>query len=105
MFSERSHSPSLDTDDMDLRAPLDIQLLGRSAAQDWLAHVILTVKTIAAGAEFIPLPYIRAAFGTVVIFLETVDVRIISNHYSRVDRDPENEQEPGRFAGLVCRRR
>ncbi|KAJ7349913.1 hypothetical protein DFH08DRAFT_126110 [Mycena albidolilacea] len=73
MFSERSHSPSLGTDDMDLRAPLDIQLLGRSAAQDWLAHVILTVKTIAAGAEFIPLPYIRAAFGTVVIFLETVD--------------------------------
>ncbi|KAJ7671986.1 hypothetical protein B0H14DRAFT_3070086 [Mycena olivaceomarginata] len=66
MFSERSHSPSLGTDDMDL---LDIQLLGRSAAQDWLAHVILTVKTIAAGAEFIPLPYIRAAFGTVVIFL------------------------------------
>ncbi|KAJ7349931.1 hypothetical protein DFH08DRAFT_863333 [Mycena albidolilacea] len=73
MFSERSHSPSLRTDNMDLRAPLDIQLLGRSVAQDWLAHVILMVKMIAAGAEFIPLPYICVAFGTVVIFLETVD--------------------------------
>ncbi|KAJ7694266.1 hypothetical protein B0H14DRAFT_3044194 [Mycena olivaceomarginata] len=44
-------------------------------SQDWLANMILTVKTIAAGAEFIPVPYIRAAFGTVVILLETVDVR------------------------------
>jgi hypothetical protein len=45
-----------------------------SAAKDWLAHMILGVKTIAAGAEFIPVPYIRAACGTVVILLETVDV-------------------------------
>ncbi|KAF7369613.1 hypothetical protein MVEN_00292100 [Mycena venus] len=73
MSSERSHSPSLGTEDLDMHALLDDQLLGRSATRDWLTHVILTVKTIAAGAEFIPLPYIRAAFGTVVIFLETVD--------------------------------
>ncbi|KAJ7765811.1 hypothetical protein B0H14DRAFT_3510149 [Mycena olivaceomarginata] len=33
--------------------------------------MILAVKTIAAGAEFVPVPYIRAAFGTVAIFLET----------------------------------
>ncbi|KAJ7687181.1 hypothetical protein B0H14DRAFT_2653979 [Mycena olivaceomarginata] len=37
--------------------------------------MILAVKTIAAGAEFVPVPYIRAAFGTVAIFLETVDAR------------------------------
>ncbi|KAJ7881982.1 hypothetical protein B0H14DRAFT_1491037 [Mycena olivaceomarginata] len=52
---------------------LDLPLMSGSAAQDWLANMILTVKTIAAGAEFIPVPYIRGAFGTVVILLETVD--------------------------------
>ncbi|KAJ7359593.1 hypothetical protein DFH08DRAFT_932046 [Mycena albidolilacea] len=59
---------------MDLSAPLYAQLRAESAPIDWLAHMILAVKTMAAGAEFIPLPYIRAVFGTVVIFLETVDV-------------------------------
>ncbi|KAJ7668162.1 hypothetical protein B0H14DRAFT_1042030 [Mycena olivaceomarginata] len=38
-----------------------------------LTHMILAVKTVAAGAEFIPLPYLRAVFGTVVVLLETVD--------------------------------
>ncbi|KAJ7336866.1 hypothetical protein DFH08DRAFT_964824 [Mycena albidolilacea] len=51
----------------------DLPLMAGSVSQDWLAHMILTVKTIAAGAEFVPVPYIRAAFGTVVILLETVD--------------------------------
>ncbi|KAJ7027809.1 hypothetical protein C8F04DRAFT_1121392 [Mycena alexandri] len=58
---------------VDLPAPVYSQLRMETAAIDWLAHMILAVKTVAAGAEFIPLPYIRAAFGTVVIFLETVD--------------------------------
>ncbi|KAJ7364405.1 hypothetical protein DFH08DRAFT_1016759 [Mycena albidolilacea] len=52
---------------------LDYPLAVGSAAQEWLAHMILAVKTIAAGAEFIPVPYIRTACGTVVILLETVD--------------------------------
>ncbi|KAJ7342743.1 hypothetical protein DFH08DRAFT_962791 [Mycena albidolilacea] len=51
----------------------DLPLMTGSAAKEWLAHMILGVKTIAAGAEFIPVPYIRAAYGTVVILLETVD--------------------------------
>ncbi|KAJ6535865.1 hypothetical protein DFH09DRAFT_1091640 [Mycena vulgaris] len=35
--------------------------------------MILAAKTIAAGAELVPLPCIRAACGAAVIFLETVD--------------------------------
>ncbi|KAJ6553325.1 hypothetical protein B0H19DRAFT_1263719 [Mycena capillaripes] len=69
----RNASPLSATGDMDLSAPLYARLQAESAAMDWLAHMILAVKTVAAGAEFIPLPYIRAAFGTVVIFLETVE--------------------------------
>jgi hypothetical protein len=57
-----------------LRDALDLPPLVGSATQDWLGHMILAVKTIAAGAEFIPVPYIRAACSTVVILLETVDV-------------------------------
>ncbi|KAK7007564.1 hypothetical protein R3P38DRAFT_2644879 [Favolaschia claudopus] len=45
----------------------------QSTRQDWLAGTILTLKTIAATAEIAPLPYIRAALGTVVILLETVE--------------------------------
>ncbi|KAJ7907222.1 hypothetical protein B0H13DRAFT_699088 [Mycena leptocephala] len=59
--------------DQDLPAPLDALVVAGSPAKNWLAHMILAVKTIAAGAEFIPLPYIRATFGTVIILLETVD--------------------------------
>jgi hypothetical protein len=64
--------------------------------------MILAVRTVAAGAEFIPLPYIRAAFGTVVIFLETVDVggRIFYGD-SLTHYFPENEEKSGRFAGVV----
>ncbi|KAJ7801000.1 hypothetical protein B0H14DRAFT_2615691 [Mycena olivaceomarginata] len=64
MSARRHTPPPLET--QDLNPPLDIRLLPGSVAKDWLAHVICAVKTIAAGAEFIPLPYIRAAFGTVV---------------------------------------
>ncbi|KAJ7841254.1 hypothetical protein B0H13DRAFT_2365813 [Mycena leptocephala] len=73
MSSGRNASPLGATGDMDLPAPVYAQLQAGYVAMDWLAHMILAVKTVAAGAEFIPLPYIRAAFGTVVIFLETVD--------------------------------
>lgn len=73
MTTRRNISP-LETDDLALHVPIATHPFAESTAKDWLAHGILTVKTIAAGAEFIPLPYIRAAFGTVVVFLETVDV-------------------------------
>lgn len=77
-----------------------------SATHDWLANMVLGVKTIAAGAEFIPVPYIRAAFGTVVIFLETVDVswRICPCKFLAHD-STENEEKSGRFAGLVRKHR
>ncbi|KAJ6547782.1 hypothetical protein DFH09DRAFT_1505737 [Mycena vulgaris] len=42
---------------------------------DWLAGSLTTAKLIAAGAECIPFPYIKGVFGTVVIILETVEVR------------------------------
>ncbi|KAJ7201878.1 hypothetical protein GGX14DRAFT_464160 [Mycena pura] len=58
---------------LNLSTPQARPLLAESTANDWLAHMILAVKTVAAGAEFIPLPYLRAAFGTVVVLLETVD--------------------------------
>jgi hypothetical protein len=76
MSTGRNASPLSATGDVDLPAPGYAQLRAESAAvdSDWIAHMILAAKTVAAGAEFIPLPYIRAAFGTVVIFLETVDV-------------------------------
>ncbi|KAF8187376.1 hypothetical protein K438DRAFT_1835035 [Mycena galopus ATCC 62051] len=63
----------LEAKDIALHAPISIHPFAESTAKDWLAHGILTVKTIAAGAELIQLPYIRAALSTVVIFLETVD--------------------------------
>lgn len=73
MTTGRSISP-MEAEHLPLHAPIAIRPLAESTAEDWLAHGILTVKTIAAGAELIPLPYIRAALSTVVIFLETVDV-------------------------------
>ncbi|KAJ6535857.1 hypothetical protein DFH09DRAFT_1402638 [Mycena vulgaris] len=50
-----------------------IVLTASSSSTDWLPNMILAAKTMVAGTELIPLPFIRAAFGTVVIFLETVD--------------------------------
>ncbi|KAJ6543093.1 hypothetical protein B0H19DRAFT_1077108 [Mycena capillaripes] len=44
-----------------------------SEHKDWLAEMILTARAMATGAEFVPLPGVRAAFGAVVLLLETVD--------------------------------
>ncbi|KAJ7460331.1 hypothetical protein FB451DRAFT_1371778 [Mycena latifolia] len=40
---------------------------------DWLAPLILNAKAIAAGAETLPLPYVKGVFGTAVFLLETVE--------------------------------
>ncbi|KAJ7480568.1 hypothetical protein FB451DRAFT_1446408 [Mycena latifolia] len=40
---------------------------------DWLAPSILTAKTIAAGTECALFPYVKGAFGMIVILLETVE--------------------------------
>ncbi|KAJ7152121.1 hypothetical protein C8R46DRAFT_484919 [Mycena filopes] len=52
---------------------LEVDLVARSHSNDWLGHMILAVKTVSSGADFIPLPYVRAAFSTVLILLETVE--------------------------------
>lgn len=102
MSTGRNVSPLSATGEMGLPIPLHAQLRGGSAAMDWLAPMILAVRTVAAGAEFIPLPYIRAAFGTVVVFLETVDVgRRILHGDSLTHYSSENEEKSGRFAGVV----
>ncbi|KAJ7268430.1 hypothetical protein C8J57DRAFT_345144 [Mycena rebaudengoi] len=51
----------------------DVSRMPVSNSQDWLANLILSAKAMAAGAELIPVPCIRAAFTTVVILLETID--------------------------------
>ncbi|KAJ7640929.1 hypothetical protein B0H17DRAFT_1216448 [Mycena rosella] len=40
---------------------------------DWLAVSLTTAKGVAATAECIPFPYVKGAFGTVVVILETVE--------------------------------
>ncbi|KAJ7480558.1 hypothetical protein FB451DRAFT_1446342 [Mycena latifolia] len=38
---------------------------------DWLGPALLAAKTITAGAECVPFPYVKGAFGVIVILLET----------------------------------
>jgi hypothetical protein len=45
------------------------------ANSDWLASSLTTAKMVTAGAECIPFPYVKGAFGMVVVILETVEVR------------------------------
>ncbi|KAF7333454.1 hypothetical protein MVEN_02361500 [Mycena venus] len=40
---------------------------------DWLGPIITTARALAATTEALPIPYVRAAFGSVVILLETVE--------------------------------
>jgi hypothetical protein len=41
---------------------------------DWLSPTILAARAITAAGECLPFPYVKGAFGIVVIFLETVEV-------------------------------
>ncbi|KAJ7708459.1 hypothetical protein B0H16DRAFT_1823356 [Mycena metata] len=45
----------------------------RIESHDWLGPMIITVKAIALGGEFIPLPYLKSSLAAVLTFLETVD--------------------------------
>ncbi|KAJ7214990.1 hypothetical protein GGX14DRAFT_443557 [Mycena pura] len=49
MSTGRNASPLSATGEMDLSAPLYTRLRAESAAMDWLAHMLLAVKTVAAG--------------------------------------------------------
>ncbi|KAJ6573466.1 P-loop containing nucleoside triphosphate hydrolase protein [Mycena vulgaris] len=47
---------------------------GSSASgPDWLSPTILAARVIAAAGECLPFPYVKGAFGIMVIFLETVE--------------------------------
>ncbi|KAJ7082290.1 P-loop containing nucleoside triphosphate hydrolase protein [Mycena epipterygia] len=40
---------------------------------DWVGRSLLTAKTIVAGAESLPFPYVKGVFGIAVVILETID--------------------------------
>ncbi|KAJ6545997.1 hypothetical protein DFH09DRAFT_1282001 [Mycena vulgaris] len=47
--------------------------LSSQSKSDWLAGSLTTAKLIAAGAEYIPFPYVKGVFGSVIVVLETVE--------------------------------
>ncbi|KAJ7904132.1 hypothetical protein B0H13DRAFT_747470 [Mycena leptocephala] len=44
-----------------------------ASKSEWLAPTIVAAKMITAASECLPFPYVKGAFGMVVIFLETVE--------------------------------
>jgi hypothetical protein len=65
------------------------------AKSDWLTSSLTTAKMVAA-AECIPSPYVKGAFGIVVVILETVDVwSLINSGNLTHPRPTESEEEPG----------
>ncbi|KAJ7447834.1 hypothetical protein FB451DRAFT_1375538 [Mycena latifolia] len=44
-----------------------------SSDSDWLPNLIFSAKAIAAGAESLPIPYVKGAFGAAVLLLESVE--------------------------------
>ncbi|KAJ7744119.1 hypothetical protein B0H16DRAFT_1560264 [Mycena metata] len=59
--------------DEEIHPNLEARLVARSQSTDWLSQMIQAVRTIAAGADFVALPYVKTALGTIVVLLETVD--------------------------------
>jgi hypothetical protein len=45
-----------------------------ASKSDWLAPTIVAARMITAASECLPFPYVKSAFGMVVILLETVEV-------------------------------
>ncbi|KAJ7467937.1 hypothetical protein FB451DRAFT_1481068 [Mycena latifolia] len=54
------------------RKPTALALKPNSKS-DWLGPALLAAKTITAGAECVPFPYVKGAFGVIVVLLETVE--------------------------------
>ncbi|KAJ7034050.1 hypothetical protein C8F04DRAFT_1351731 [Mycena alexandri] len=52
-----------------------------SPSSDWLGPLILNAKTLAAGVEILPFPYVQGVFKMVVSLLETVE-RVKKNRES-----------------------
>ncbi|KAJ7473336.1 hypothetical protein FB451DRAFT_1467955 [Mycena latifolia] len=44
-----------------------------NAKSDWVGPALLVAKAITAGAECVPFPYVKGAFGVIVILLETIE--------------------------------
>lgn len=75
-MTEGPSSEAQETHNLYSPAHRTLQLAGPSFSKDWLADMIFDAKALGTGAEFVGLPFVRATFGTVVICLETVDVRL-----------------------------
>ncbi|KAJ7467964.1 hypothetical protein FB451DRAFT_1481208 [Mycena latifolia] len=46
-----------------------------NSKSEWLGPALLAAKTITAGAECVPFPYVKGAFGMIVVLLETAEVQ------------------------------
>ncbi|KAJ7482492.1 hypothetical protein FB451DRAFT_1441811 [Mycena latifolia] len=62
-----------DLQELDPSNRINLQLVAAPSSKDWLAEMLVAARTIAIGAELIPIPCVRVAFGTAVLFLETVN--------------------------------
>jgi hypothetical protein len=50
-------------------------LKSSTSRSDWLSHFIYIVKILKDAADLVPVTYVKGAIGTIVILLETVQVR------------------------------
>ena len=60
-----------------------------ASKSDWLAPTIVAAKMITAAGECLPFPYVKGAFGMVVILLETVEVWFIVVYVEHVTNSCE----------------
>ncbi|KAJ7474070.1 hypothetical protein FB451DRAFT_1367085 [Mycena latifolia] len=76
-------SPTMATSNTSLTSPsgkptaTSVRAFKVNSKSDWLGPALLAAKTITAGAECVPFPYVKGAFGVIVILLETVEVQYL----------------------------
>ncbi|KAF7341587.1 hypothetical protein MSAN_02055800 [Mycena sanguinolenta] len=61
------------TEQLNSHSRRQLQIVGTGRTDDWLPNMIFAANAMAAAAEFVPIPCVRAAFSAVVAFLETVN--------------------------------
>jgi hypothetical protein len=74
-MARRRTSAAPDLQELDPSNCINLQLVAAPSSKDWLAEMLVAARMIAIGAELIPILCVRVAFGTAVLFLETVNVR------------------------------
>ncbi|KAJ7026249.1 hypothetical protein C8F04DRAFT_1297874 [Mycena alexandri] len=72
-MARRRTSAAPDLQELDPSNCINLQLVAAPSSKDWLAEMLVAARTIAIGAELIPIPCVRVAFGIAVLFLETVN--------------------------------